>query len=301
MKNLKLNTALGRIYWGTEFDEWPVTNPWLRLEVDQRYFEARPRGWYVGRLEDGSVYLRSPLGQGSRTEALIVDYDQRYLNRVELTLLEIPVVSTIYWVGENLVSITLRSDPISNPAAFLRSFGRKVSRSLLNVPHQVAEPLEDPLHGMPRYYGKLWVFGSGAYYCQPDEGLVGPDGYKIWISCRNGSTEKGTWFYGGISEILVCDTTDLVEYRVTEGEVLSAKLVVFAGDLSTGLSAEWEPVKDEKAARRIHHIWKVVKERAQGDTHYWYDERTRRTYGYSKEVLQVLADAEDFLAKHLPS
>lgn len=291
MKSTKYNTALGKIHWGTEFGDRPPTHLWIRLEVAQQYFEGRPRGWYVARLGDGRVYLRSPKGAGDWTEALIVDYNQRFLNRVELTLLGIPSVSSVYWVGENLVSVTLRSDPIGNPAAFLRSFGRKISRSLPDVPHQVAELPED------RYHSRLWVFGSGCYYCQPDNALVGSGGHSVWISCRNGSAEEGIWFYGGIQQLLVCDAANLIGYRVTEDEVVTAKLVAQGGILSTGFSPEWEPVED---AQRISYVWEAVRERAQGDTHYWYREETRRTYGYSEEVLQVLADAEDFMAKHLP-
>lgn len=291
MKSTKRNTALGKIYWGTRFDGRPLTDPWLRLEVDQRYFETRPRSWYVARLGDGRVYLRSPR---DRTEALIVDYNQRLLNRVELTLLGIPSVSSVRWVGENRVSVVIKSGPVSDPTALLRSLGRRISKSLHSAPHQTAGPLEDD------YHGKLWIFGSGCYYCQPDRGFVGPDGYTVSIACYNGSTEKGIWSYGGIRQMHVNDTANLVGYRVTEDEMASAKLVPYFSILSTGFSAEWEPV-DEEGLRRICHVWRAVSERAQGDTHYWWNDATRRTYGYSEKVLKVLADADRFLLKHLPT
>ncbi len=283
---------MGKISWGTNFGNLRLTDPWLRLEVAQQYFEVRPKGWYVVRFEDGRIHLRSPR---DRTEALIVDYNHRFLNRVELTLLGIPSVSSIYWVGENLVSVIVKSGPVSNPTALLRSLGRRISKSLQSTPHQIAGPLEDT------YHGKLWVFGCGGYYCRPDDGLAGSDGHSVWISCLKAPTKEGFWSYGGIQEVFVYDTTNFVGYRVTENGILSTKLVVFAGHPSPGFLAKWEPVKDEKVSQRIRHIWEVVKERAQGDAHYWYNEATRRTYGYSEEVLQVLADAEDFLAKHLPS
>ena len=295
MQSTKRNTALGRISWGTNFDNPRLIDPWLRLKVDRRYFEVRPKGWYVVRFEDGRVYLRSPRGAGDWTEALIVDYNHRFLNRVELTLLGIPSVSSIYWVGENLVSVTIKSGPVSNPMALLRSLGRRISKSLQGTPHQVAELPED------RYHGKLWVFGSGSYYCQPDRGFVGPDGHSIWISCHNKFAEDGVWTYGGIHHVSVHDATKLVEYKITEDGVVSAKLAVFAGGLSTGFSAEWESVEGEEGLRRARYVWEVVRGRAQGDTHYWYNWKTRRIYGHSDKVLQVLTDAEDFLAKHLPT